>query len=152
MYFARVSSTMCALGIVVATFSVGSAWADGPDGVVEGGDDISQAVGSGVLNGTLAGFSATGPTNAAASAAVIVACQQAGAQDCSSDEVTNTDLCVVSVGADDDSGVVAGGAGPTVEAARDDAFRHAEDANAALGPDANVALASDARVLVSACP
>ena len=60
------------------------------------------------------------------------------------DEVTNDNLCVVSVGADDDSGIVSGGAGPTVEAARDDAFRHAADADAALDPGA--------RVLVSACP
>ena len=140
----RMASAIFALGVVVATFSVGSAWADGPDGVVEGGDDSSQAVGSGVLNGALAGFSATGPTNEAASAAVIAACQQAGAEDCSRDEVTNDNLCVVSVGAGDDSGIVSGGAGSTVEAARDDAFRHAADANAALDPGA--------RVLVSACP
>jgi hypothetical protein len=140
---ARIASTILALGVVVAMFSVGSAWAGGPDGAVEGGDDISQAVGSGVLNGALAGFAATGPTNEAASAAVIAACQQAGAQECSRDEVTNDDLCVVSVG-EDSSGVVAGGAGPTVETARDDAFRHSVDANAAL--------TQDARILVSACP
>ena len=140
----RMTSAIFALGVIVATFSAGSAWAGGPDGVVEGGDDFSQAVGSGVLNGALAGFSATGPTNEAASAAVIAACQQAGAEDCSRDEVTNDNLCVVSVGAGDDSGIVSGGAGPTVEAARDDAFRHAADADAALDPGA--------RVLVSACP
>ena len=140
----RMASAIFALGVVVATFSTGSAWAGGPDGVVEAGDDFSQAVGSGVLNGALAGFSATGPTNEAASAAVIAACQQAGAEDCSRDEVTNDNLCVVSVGAGDDSGIVSGGAGPTVEAARDDAFRHAADADAALDPGA--------RVLVSACP
>ena len=97
-----------------------------------------------MLNGALTGFSATGPTNEAASAAVIAACQQAGAQECSRDEVTNDNLCVVSVGADDDSGIVSGGAGPTVEAARDDAFRHAQDASAPLDPGA--------RILVSACP
>ena len=140
----RMASAIFALGVVVATFSAGSAWAGGPDGVVEGGDDLSQAVGSGVLNGALAGFSATGSTNEEASAAVIAACQQAGAEDCSRDEVTNDNLCVVSVGAGDDSGIVSGGAGSTVEAARDDAFRHAADANAALDPGA--------RVLVSACP
>ncbi len=48
---------------------------------------------------------------------MIAACQQAGAQECSRDEVTNDSLCVVSVGSDD-TGVVSGGAGPTVEAAR----------------------------------
>src|SRR5262245_1122628 len=123
MAVARMASAMFALGVIVATFSVGSAWAGGPDGLVEGGGDVCQAVGSGVLNGALAGFSATGPTNDAASAAVIAACQEAGAEECSRDEVTNDNLCVVSVG-EDSSGVVAGGAGPTVEAARDDAFRH----------------------------
>jgi hypothetical protein len=140
---ARITSTILALGVVVALSSVGSAWAGGPDGAVEGGDDISQAVGSGILNGSLAGFAATGPTNEAASAAVVAACQQAGAQECSRDEVTNDDLCVVSVG-EDSSGVVAGGAGPTVEAAREDAFRHSVNADAAL--------TQEARILVSACP
>jgi hypothetical protein len=138
------ASTVLALGVVVATLSVGSAWAGGPDGAVESDDNISQAVGSGVLNGALTGFSATGPTNEAASAAVVAACQQAGAQECTRDEVTNDNLCVVSVGADDESGIVSGGAGPTVEAARDDAFRHSQDANAPLDPGA--------RILVSACP
>ncbi len=138
-----VSTMLAAVGVIVATFSAGTAWAGGPDGAVEGGDDISQAVGSGVLNGTLAGFAASGSTNDAASTAVIAVCQQAGAEECSRDEVTNDDLCVVSVG-EDSSGVVAGGAGSTVEAARDDAFRHSVDASAALTPGA--------RVLVSACP
>lgn len=131
-------------GVVAAMISVGTAWAGGQNGVVESDGDMSRAVGSGVLNGDLVGFTVTGPTNEAASAAVIVACQQAGAEDCSRDEVTNDNLCVVSVGADDDSGVVAGGAGLTLEAARDDAFRHAQDADAALGPGA--------RILASACP
>lgn len=142
MAIARMVSSVCALGAVIASLSVGVAWAGGPGGVVEGGDDISRAVGSGVLNGTLTGFSAKGPTNDAASAAVVLACQQAGAEDCGRDEVTNDNLCIVSVG--DDTGVVSGGAGPTVEAARDDAFRHAADADAAFVPDA--------RILVSVCP
>jgi hypothetical protein len=142
MFLARMAFTIFA-AIVVATFSAGSAGAGGPDGVVENGDDFSQAVGSGVLHGTLVGFAATGPTNETASAAVIAVCQQAGAEECSRDEVTNDDLCVVSVG-EDSSGVVAGGAGPTVEEARDDAFRHSVDAGAALTPDA--------QLLVSACP
>lgn len=144
MALTRMAATVWALGAVVATLSVGSAWAGGPDGAIESSENISQAVGSGVLGGALAGFSATGPTNEAASAAVIAACQQAGAQECTRDEVTNDNLCVVSVGADDGSGIVSGGAGPTVEAARDDAFRHSQDANAPLDPGA--------RILVSACP
>ncbi len=140
----RMASTVFALGVVVSTLSAGSAWAGGPDGVVEGGDDLSRAVGSGVLDGALAGFSAAGPTNEAASAAVIAACQQAGADQCSRDEVTNDNLCVVSVGASDDSGIVSGGAGPTIEAARADAFAHSQDADAPLDPGA--------RILVSVCP
>lgn len=144
MALTHTASTMIAVGAVVATLSIGSAWAGGPDGAVDSTGDISQAVGSGVLNGVLAGFSATGPTNDAASAAVIAACQQAGAQECSRDEVTNDSLCVVSVGADDGSGIVSGGAGPTVEAARADALKHSQDADAPLDPSA--------RVLVSACP
>lgn len=144
MAFTRIASTIITLGVVAAAFSVGSAWAGGPDGAVDSPDNISQAVGSGVLNGALAGFSATGPTNEAASAAVIAACQRAGAQECTRDEVTNDNLCVVSVGADDESGIVSGGAGSTVEAARDDAFRHSQDADAPLDPGA--------RILVSACP
>ncbi|WP_328354480.1 DUF4189 domain-containing protein [Mycobacterium sp. NBC_00419] len=139
----RKTSTIFAIGAVVATLSVGTAWAGGPDGAVEQVGDISQAVGSGVLNGALTGFSASGPTNESASAAVIAACQQSGAQECSRDEVTNDSLCVVSVGSDD-TGVVSGGAGPTVEAARDDAFAHAAQANASFDPGA--------RILVSACP
>lgn len=140
---ARLAPTIFAVGVVVATSSAGSAWAGGPGGAVENIDDYSQAVGSGVLNGSLVGFSATGPTNEAASSAVIAACDQAGAGECTRDEVTNDALCVVSVG-EDSSGVVAGGAGPTVDAAREDAFRHSIDADAAL--------TQDARVLVSACP
>lgn len=132
-----------ATGVLAATVWAGSAWADGPGGVVEPDGDISVAVGSGVRDVALVGFTATGPTNEAASAAVIAACQQAGALDCSRDEVTNDNLCIVSVGADD-SGIVAGGAGPTVEAARDDAFRHAQQAAAPLDPSA--------RILASACP
>ncbi len=132
------------MAVVAATISAGSAWAGGGDGMVDGGDDMSRAVGSGVLNGELVGFTVTGPTNEAATAAVVTACQQAGAQDCTRDEVTNDNLCIVSVGADDDSGVVAGGAGSTLEAARADAVRHAQDANAPLGPGA--------RILTSACP
>ncbi len=75
---------------------------------------------------------------------MVAVCQGAGADQCSSDEVTNDVFCIVSVGADDGSGVVSGGAGPTVEAARDDAFRHVGQANLTLGPGA--------RILASSCP
>lgn len=134
-----------AVGVLTAILGTGSARAGGPGGVVEtDGGDISVAVGSGVRDLTLVGFTATGPTNDAASAAVILTCQQAGAMDCSSDEVTNDNFCIVSVGSDTGSGIVSGGAGPTVEAARDDAFGHAQSANAPLDPNA--------RILAAACP
>ncbi len=137
----RLAAMVVPLAVVV--FSAGPASAGGPDGVVEDGN-ISRAVGSGLSGGTLVGFTATGPTNDAASAALIAACQGAGAQQCSSDEVTNDVFCVVSVGADDGSGIVAGGAGPNVDAARDDAFRNVGRANLVLNPAA--------RVLASSCP
>ncbi|CAN3130525.1 hypothetical protein ACNUDN_21600 [Mycobacterium sp. smrl_JER01] len=130
-------------GLITATVCSAPAWAGGPGGVVETGV-VSRAVGSGVRDGTLMGFSATGPTNEAASAAVISVCQNAGAEQCSSDEVTNDVFCVVSVGADDGSGIVSGGAGPTVEAARADAFGNVGRANLTLDPGA--------RVLASSCP
>lgn len=129
--------------VCVALVSVVPALAGGPGGVVEE-DDISRAVGSGLDGESLMGFTATGPTNEAAAAAVIATCQSVGAQQCSSDEVTNDALCVVSVGADDGSGIVAGGAGPTVDAAREDAFRNVARANLVLSPDA--------RILASSCP
>ena len=65
-----------AAGILAATVWAARR-ADGPGGVVEADGDISVAVGSGVLDVALVGFTATGPTNEAASAAVIAACQQA---------------------------------------------------------------------------
>lgn len=129
--------------LAAAMVSAGAAWAGGPGGVVED-SDMSRAVGSGVHDGTLTGFTASGPTNAAAVAAVVAACQNAGAEQCSSDEVTNDVFCVVSVGADDGSGIVSGGAGDTVEAARADAFRNVGRADLVLDPGA--------RVLASSCP
>lgn len=129
--------------VVVAVVSASVAWAGGPDGVVEDGV-VSRSVGSGLLDGTLAGFTASGPSNAEAAAAVVAVCQNAGAEQCSSDEVTNDVFCVVSVGADDGSGIVSGGAGATVEAARSDAFRNVGRTDLVLDPGA--------RVLASSCP
>jgi hypothetical protein len=128
--------------VIAALVSATPAWAGGPGGVVETGDS-SRAVGSGVLNGTLIGFTASGATNDDASAAVIAICQSAGADQCSRDEVTDGVFCVVSVGADDGSGIVAGGAGATVETAREDAYRNVGRANLVLAPDA--------RILASSC-
>ena len=127
------------IAAVVAVFGASviaavPACADGSAGVIENPNDIAAAVGSGVRGGTIVGFTATGPDVGAASAAVIAACNRAGAAQCTSDEVTNDRLCIVNVDAPE-SGVVAGGAGPTVEAARQDAFNRAAANNTPLAPD-----------------
>jgi hypothetical protein len=75
--------------------------------------------------------------------AVIAACNRAGADQCTSDEVTNDRLCIVNVHAPA-SGVVSGGAGSTIDDARRDAFNRAE-AN-------NTPLAADSPTLASSCP
>ena len=124
-------SLMVAAGIVAAGIATSSAWAGGPGGAVE--EDMFEAVGTGVFIDALDGFTATGDSAAQASAAVIAACQAAGGVDCTADEVTNDNLCIVSV-ADDVTDVVAGGAGATVEAARADAFARAAANGTPFGP------------------
>lgn len=138
----RLIPTVAAAGVIVAGITAATAWADGPGGVVENDTAISRAVGTGVFTGELVGFQATGATNDEASAAVVAQCQNAGGQQCTSDEVTNDNLCIASV-ADDTNDVVAGGAGPTVEAARADALQRAA-AN-------NTPLATTAAVVISVC-
>lgn len=140
----RLVSVILGAGVVAAGISAGVAWADGPGGYVEDPEDIFAAVGTGEFEGTLAGFTATGDTSEEASAAVVAACEQAGGVECTSDEVTNDNLCIVSVAASDGSGVVAGGAGATTEAARGDAFNRAAANNTPLDPGA--------QIVVSACP
>ncbi|HET9565716.1 MAG TPA: DUF4189 domain-containing protein [Mycobacterium sp.] len=129
--------------IAIAGASMSTAWAGGPPGVVEDPVDIAEAVGTGVFDGALVGFRATGDTNDEASANVIAACERAGGQECTSDEVTNDNLCIVSV-ADDNNDVVAGGAGVTVEVAREDALRRAAANGTPLPPTATT--------VISACP
>ncbi|MGB8404146.1 MAG: hypothetical protein WCE30_08790 [Mycobacterium sp.] len=119
--------------IVAATLSTGPAWAGGENGVVENPGDISAAVGSGVLGGAIVGFTATGATNEEAMAHVVAACQQAGADQCTADEETNDRLCIVNVD-HSATGVVAGGAGVTVDLARQDAFNRAAANNTPLDP------------------
>lgn len=144
MAFARTASVIFAGGVVTATLSMGTAWAGGPGGVVDdSADDIYQALSSGYVGDSLVGFAATGDTEEEAEQAAIAACTQAGGTDCTADVSTNDAVCLVTVG-DDDTGVVSGGAGVTVEAAREDAFVHARDFDTPL--DAN------ARTLASACP
>ncbi|MFZ4372332.1 MAG: hypothetical protein ACOYO2_03790 [Mycobacterium sp.] len=129
----KLISLMAAAGIVAAGISISSAWAGGPSGAIE--EDMFEAVGTGVFIDALDGFTATGDSAAEASAAVIAACQAAGGVDCTADEVTNDNLCIVSV-ADDVTDVVAGGAGATVEAARADAFARASANGTPFGPSA----------------
>ncbi|MCB9417378.1 MAG: hypothetical protein H6522_09485 [Mycolicibacterium sp.] len=137
-------------GVVVAGICTGTAWAGGPEGGAPG--DLFEAVGSGTFDDTRdgpggasteVGFRATGATAGQASAAVVAACQAAGGVDCTSDEVTNDNLCIVSV-FDPGTNVDAGGAGPTVEAARQDAIQRAAANNTPMSPAA--------AVLISACP
>jgi hypothetical protein len=138
----RLIPAIVATGIIAVGVPAGIAWADGPGGTVED-SNISQAVGTGTFIGELDGFTATGATNDEASANVLAACNAAGGVDCSVDEVTNDNLCIVSV-ADDGSDVVAGGAGPTVELAVADAYARAAGNNTPLAPNSPV--------VISACP
>ncbi|MBU3752217.1 MAG: DUF4189 domain-containing protein [Mycobacterium sp.] len=141
-----------AAGVLIGGISTGIAWAGGPGGTVEDPEDIFAAVGTGTFEdfadgvgglGGEAGFTATGDTAEEASAAVLAQCQSAGGVDCTVDEVTNDRLCIVSVGSSS-AGVVAGGAGVTVDAARQDAIARAAANNTPLG--------ADAVVIISACP
>ena len=143
----RYVSAIVAAGAIAAGISIGNAWAGGPGGVT---DDQFSAVGSGTFadaqndGGSVeVGFSALGATAGEASAAVIAACQADGGQDCTSDMVTNDNLCIVSVG-DEVTDVVAGGAGVSVEAARQDAIGRAAANNTPMSPGA--------LVVISVCP
>lgn len=131
----RLVAPLLAAGVIAVAVSIATAWAGGPGGAIKDSNDISVAVGSGVFIDGLVGFKASGPTNEEASARLIAQCQSAGGQECTSDEVTNDNLCIVSVG-DDSNDVVAGGAGLTVEAARDDAFQRAAANGTPLSPTA----------------
>ncbi|HEY7051893.1 MAG TPA: DUF4189 domain-containing protein [Mycobacterium sp.] len=140
----RSVSAVLAAGVVAAgaaMVAAGPAWADGPGGEIEG-PQLSRAVGSGVVDGDLVGYSATGATNAEAEAAVIAVCQNAGATECTSDEVTNGPICIVSVGAEDGSGMVAGGAGETIDEASTDAFQNASEFEQTLDPGSSILASS----------
>jgi hypothetical protein len=151
MWNPRKAWAALAAALIAGSISTGIAWAGGPGGAVEDPEDIFAAVGTGTFedfsdgpNGLSgeAGFTATGDTAEEASA-VIAQCQAAGGVDCTADEVTNDNLCIVSVGSST-AGVVAGGAGVTVDAARQDAINKAAANNTPLG--------ADAVVIISACP
>lgn len=137
----RLVSAIAAAGVIAAGVTATAAWADGPGGVVE--PDTYAAVGTGVYQDAIAGFVGTGATSDEASAAVIGACQATGASDCTVDEYTNDNLCIVSL-ADDVTDVVSGGAGPTIEAAKADALARAAANGTPESPGAVV--------VVSSCP
>ena len=139
----RLISAIVAAGVIAAGVPAGIAWAGGPGGVVEEDMNISQAVGTGTFIGEIDGFTAVAPTNEEASAAVLAQCNALGGVDCSVEEVTNDNLCIVSAG-DPYTGEVAGGAGPTVEAAFADAAARAATTDLPFGPNAVV--------IISACP
>ena len=144
--------TALAAGVLFGGISMGVAWAGGPGGTIEDPEDIFAAVGTGTFEdfsdgpgglSSEAGFTATGDTAEESWAAVMAQCQGAGGVECTVDEYTNDNLCIVSVGSST-AGVVAGGAGPTVDAARQDAINKAAANNTPLG--------ADAVVIISACP
>ena len=148
----RFVSAMVAAGALAVSISATTAWAGGPDGVIEGPGIPFRAVGTGTFenfqdgpgrDSTEVGFAATGATAEEASTAVIAACQAVGGQDCSSDLVTNENFCIVSVG-DDAIDVVSGGAGATIEDARLDAVARAAANNLPINPASPV--------IISACP
>lgn len=148
----RFVSTIVAAGVVAAGISAATAWAGGPGGGVDDTPVMFRAIGTGTFeeyadgpagDSAEVGFAATGATAEAASAAVIATCQAAGGQDCSADLVTNDNVCIVSVG-DDAVDVVSGGAGPTIEAARQDAVQRAATNNLPINPASPV--------IISACP
>lgn len=145
-----------AAGVSAAGISFGIAWAGGPGGTVDdspgppgsyGG--MFSAVGSGTFvdpsnqDSVEVGYNAYGNTEAEAESSLIGQCVADGGQNCSADMVTNDNLCIVSL-ADDTTDVNAGGAGPTVEAARQDAIARAAANGTPVSPQAVV--------LISDCP
>ncbi|MCH9666470.1 MAG: DUF4189 domain-containing protein [Actinomycetia bacterium] len=120
----RLFSGIVAGGVFAAGVSAGTAWAGGPAGVTENVDHMSAAVGTGVFANGLMGFIATGATNEEAMANVIAKCSAEGGMYCTSDMATNEDNCIGSF-ADPVNMVVGGGAGATVEEARQNAIQEA---------------------------
>ena len=137
----RLVCAIAAAGVVAAGVSAGAAWADGPGGVVENVDDASAAVGTGVFEYDLVGFLATGATNEEASANVVAQCEAAGGMFCTSDMATNDQNCIGSF-ADPVNMVVGGGAGATIEEAKQNAIQEAAANNMPVSvPDVVVVIA-----------
>lgn len=156
---ARIFALTAAAGALAAGLSMGTAWAGGPDGTDDGSPGppgsyggLFSAVGSGTFedpadgpgrNNVEVGYNAYGNTAAEAEANLVAECQADGGRDCSADQVTNDNVCIVSV-IDNPTYVIAGGAGPTVEAARLDAMARAAANGTPMSPGA--------QVLISDCP
>lgn len=138
----RLVSTIAAAGVIAAGISTGTAWAGGPGGVIENVGMMSVSVGTGAFENELVGFVAKGATNEEAAANVIAQCQTAGGMECTSDAVTNDDLCVVSA-ADPVNMVVAGGQGVTVAAAVEDAIQESGEDFMPMSPAEVVVVVSD---------
>ncbi|MGB0437738.1 MAG: DUF4189 domain-containing protein [Mycobacterium sp.] len=137
----RLVSVILAAGVIGAGISTGTAWAGGPGGVVENVDHMSAAVGTGVFEDALVGFLATGATNEEASANVVAQCEAAGGMYCTMDMATNDDNCIGSF-ADPVNMVVGGGAGATIEEARQNAINEAAIYNMPVSePDVFVVIA-----------
>jgi len=137
----RLVSVILAAGVIGAGISTGTAWAGGPGGVVENVDHMSAAVGTGVFEDSLVGFLATGATNEEASANVVAQCEAAGGMSCTMDMATNDDNCIGSF-ADPVNMVVGGGAGATIEEARQNAINEAAIYNMPVSePDVFVVIA-----------
>ena len=138
----RLVPTIAAAGVFAAGITAATAWAGGPGGVIENVDMMSVSVGTGVFENELVGFVASGATNEEAAANVIAQCQAAGGMECTSDEVTNDDLCIASV-ADPVNMVVAGGAGETVSAAVENAIQESAEDFMPMSPADVVVVVSD---------
>lgn len=138
----RLVSTIAVAGVFAAGITAATAWAGGPGGVIENVDMMSVSVGTGVFENELVGFVASGATNEEAAANVIAQCQAAGGMECTSDEVTNDDLCIASV-ADPVNMVVAGGAGETVSAAVENAIQESAEDFMPMSPADVVVVVSD---------
>ncbi len=151
----RTLTAAAAAAVIAAGITTGTAWAGGPTGPVDdspgppgsyGG--MFSALGSGTFvdpNGqnVEVGYNGYGATAAEAQGNVVSQCLAEGGQNCSSDIVTNDNLCIVSI-VDGRTNVNSGGAGPTVEAARQDALSRAAASNMPMSPESGV--------LISDCP
>lgn len=147
--------------LIAAAITAPTAVAGGPGGQV---DDTTPgppgsyggmfvAVGSGTFEDSAAeatpgryvevGYDAFGHTAAEASSNLVSTCEAEGGQNCTADMVTNDNVCIVSVG-DGRTNVNSGGAGPNIEAARQDAIARAAANGLPMSPES--------AVLISNCP